>query len=128
MTAIHHQHIDEPAAWTRAEIGCKADVFSLDLSAADRAELDAALAATRERDLAMAAIGKADFPLPGLGPGLTALAREVEEGRGLALVRGFPVEEYGQTDIETLYWGLSTHLGTAVSQSVMGDRMVTSPT
>lgn len=123
MTAIHHQQIDEPGAWTRADIAGKADVFSLDLSAAERAELDAALATVRARGLAMEAIGKADFPLPGLGRRLAVLAHEVEEGRGLALVRGFPVDEYGAADIELLYWGLSTHLGTAVSQSVMGDRL-----
>ena len=123
MTAIHRLHADEPGAWTRADIGGKADVFSLDLSAADRGELDTALAAVRARGLAMEAIGRADFPLPGLGRRLAALAREVADGRGLALVRGFPVEEYGQADIEALYWGLATHLCTAVSQSVMGDRL-----
>ncbi len=37
------------------------------------------------------------------------------------LLRGFPVDRYAQEDIERLWFGLGTHFGRAVSQSVMGD-------
>ena len=47
----------------------------------------------------------------------------MQDGRGLLVVRGFPVERWSLADLETAYFGLGTHFGVAVSQSVMGDRL-----
>ena len=44
-------------------------------------------------------------------------------GRGFLLVRGVPVERYGERDATLAYWGLGLHLGTAVSQNAAGDRL-----
>ena len=42
-------------------------------------------------------------------------------GRGFVLVRGVPVERYGEEDASLAYWGLGLHLGRAVSQNAAGD-------
>ena len=47
----------------------------------------------------------------------------LDEGRGIIIVRGFPVGEWSSDDVELMYWGFGLYLGTAVSQSVLGDRL-----
>ena len=91
---------------------------------ANIADMEAALAAVRARGLPMEAVTKADFPLPSLQVRLVELAREIEQGRGFALMRGLPVDRWGVEDATAIYWGISTHLGTPTSQSRRGNRMV----
>jgi len=54
---------------------------------------------------------------------LHELRSELLFGSGLALVGGFPVDHLSETEIEVLFWVVGTHLGRAVSQSVMGERL-----
>ena len=61
-----------------------------------------------------------------LGPMAADVARwiaQVEAGRGLIVVRGFPVQECSVEQVELMYWALGQHFGAPVSQSVMGDRL-----
>ena len=88
------------------------------------ADMEAALAAVSARGLPMEAVTKADFPLPSLQVRLAEVAREIEHGRGFALLRGLPVGRWGVEDATTIYWGISTHLGAPTSQSRRGNRMV----
>jgi hypothetical protein len=49
---------------------------------------------------------------------LQAILDELRTGRGFAMFRGFPTEaDYTFKDLEKLYWGLCTHLGTGVTQN-----------
>jgi hypothetical protein len=73
------------------------------------------------RGLAWRDITRDDFPLPGLNAELTAAARELEEGRGIVLLRGLPVERYSEDELRQLLWGLGTHLGVARHQSASGE-------
>jgi hypothetical protein len=68
-------------------------------------------------------LGRDDFPLAAIAPDLEAIRRRLDDGRGIVLVRGFPVGEWSPEDIELMYFGLGLHLGNPVSQSVMGDRL-----
>ena len=45
-------------------------------------------------------------------------------GKGLACVRGFPVEQHSIEDLERIYWAFCTHLGYLVSNNSFGHRMV----
>jgi hypothetical protein len=45
----------------------------------------------------------------------------LESGRGFLLVRGVPVERYGERDATLAYWGLGLHLGRPVTQNAAGD-------
>lgn len=87
----------------------------------DLAELRAALEATRDRPMEL--IEAADFPLPGLGPKLAKIQRDLEEGSGAVMLRGFPVREYSEDEARRIFWGLGRHLGTPVSQSAEGERL-----
>ena len=107
---------DGPAAWRGAELD--PSDWIREFTDAEIAELEAALAGTR--GLAIGAIGAADFALPTLAPVLRRLQGEVVEGRGFGLLRGLPVERYEIEDTARLFWGIGSHIGSAVSQNAEG--------
>ena len=80
-------------------------------------ELRRATAAARDAGLGFADIDAARFPLPRLAAVAAGIGRELRDGRGFALLRGFPVEGHAFDEIEVMYWGFCAHLGTAVSQN-----------
>lgn len=63
------------------------------------------------------------FRYPALCALMDGVYAELQSGRGFVLLRGMPVGRYEQRDIEKLYWAMGTHMGTGLSQSVMGDRL-----
>lgn len=111
-----------PSVWRGAEFGGK-DAISFSLSSRHLEALDENLKTVRSAGLRTESIERADFPLEAIANELSSLSTELQDGRGILIIRGFPVDEYSLDDLETVYWGLGTHLGTAVSQSVMGDRL-----
>jgi hypothetical protein len=110
-----------PVAWKGAD-------FSNDFSWIYRlpqtalGEIDDALAAMRSRgDGGLHNMKKSDFPLPSIESALGDLLKEVEHGRGFVLIRGLPVEKYTVAEIETIYLGIGSHFGTALSQNDKGE-------
>ena len=97
----------QASAWLVNEFSSKDD-YSFDLQPRHLDELETALRSVAARDLQQADINPETFVLPSLGDTLAALKDEVVNGRGLALLRGFPVHSYTLTELETLYWGLGT--------------------
>ena len=59
--------------------------------------------------------------MPGLGPRLSALRRDLRAGRGFALVKGIDVSRHSEIDLRRIFLGISSYLGTSVSQSFRGD-------
>lgn len=114
--------VNGASVWTGNDLGGK-QAICFDLQARHLEALDADMRAARRRDLQTEVIARRDFPLHTIAGELAALSTELQHGRGLLLLRGFPVDEYSLADLEVMYWGLGTHLGVAVSQSVMGDRL-----
>ena len=112
---------DHPGAWRAVDVN--ADALSFDLAPAHVAALKDALAAVRARGLAITAVTAADFPLGPLAEPVRRLKAEMLDGRGIVFIRGFPAGSLPLEDEETVFWGLGAHFGTAVSQSVMGDRL-----
>jgi hypothetical protein len=62
-----------------------------------------------------------NFPLPTLGPLLRQAQYELEEGYGLILLRGFPVDGWIPKDLQLLHAGTASHIGTARPQTVFGE-------
>jgi hypothetical protein len=123
MTAVHDQPIAGPGAWKASDFPRGADDIAFDLGPQHRAAIAEAMEAIGARGLAMEEVTRRDFALPDVADELAALAEAIDRDRGIALIRGFPVDDYSQADIETIYWGIGTHFGTPVSQSVMGDHL-----
>ena len=61
--------------------------------------------------------GPGAFPLPSLAADVAAWSDELADGRGFLLVRGLPVDELDEHEVELAYLGLGLHLGSPVGQN-----------
>ena len=120
MSATTARPLTGAAVWHGRDLARSTD-WILPVSAAAVAELDAALAAVTARGLAWREIRREDFPLDGFGAELAAVRHELEHGRGIVLLRGLPVARYREDELRRLYWGIGTHLGTALYQNAHGE-------
>src|SRR5262245_43879643 len=109
-----------PMVWRGGDLG-QQRAWIRPLSAAAIAELDGALRRVQRRGLGWREVRKPDFPLPGFSAELAQVSRDLEWGRGLALLRGLPVARYSDDELRVLWWGIGTHLGTAVYQNAHGE-------
>ena len=117
---IRRTPITEAAAWTRADMEADPD-WRIRLTPTHVAALDRALAAVQARGLPFAAVTKADFPLPEWEGLLATLWRQISAGRGVALLRGLPVERYTEAEARLIFWGIGTHLGMGVTQNAAAE-------
>ncbi len=91
------------------------------LSGAERAEARNALDAVSGRDVLT--ITADNFPLPSLARKLDLINDEIEGGRGVALIRGAPIEDLDSEAIERLFWGISSHICYPEAQDRSGKRL-----
>ena len=121
-TPIRTDSIDGAMAWTGDDITSKEElVFELTPShvAALREIFDRTL--DRDRD----EILLEDVQHPELDSDLRrGVYEELMFGRGLVIVRGFPVDEYSIDELERVYWAVCWHIGYPVSNNSFGHRMV----
>ena len=114
-----YRKIVAPFAWSGADLQRSAE-WMRPFAREELAEIDSALRSVKERGLEWADITREDFPLPRFSAELAKIAQELETGRGMILLRGLPIA-YTADDLRTVYWGIGTHLGTAVSQGGRGE-------
>jgi hypothetical protein len=107
-------------AWVGPDLAGSTD-WIRPVSAAAIAECDAALAGLARRGLTWPSFGRQDFPLPMFARELDAVLDELENGRGVVLLRGIPVERYTEHELKNLYWGLGSHLGHIRYQNARGE-------
>ena len=120
-STVRNRPFDHPAAWKATDFAGKDDI-AVDLAPRHLRALDDALAALNARKPAsLGDMVRDDFPLAAIADDLDDWRRELDHGRGIVLLRGFPLERYDPDDIERLWFGLGMYFGRAVSQSVMGD-------
>ncbi len=118
------QAVHEAMSWTRAELG-SLDAVTFALDDAMRREL----AATVTTASAGAAPEGAPVPaMPALDALLARAQREVQSGRGMALVRGLPTEGMPNAGLTLeaftrAVWAVGTRFGSALSQNAQGERI-----
>jgi len=108
-----------PSVWHGRDLQPRTDWIRT-FSGAELAEMDAAVRAFKTSGAPLTGISPARFPLPLLGPSLGEILAELLEGRGFAMLRGFPVDRYTRDEQAIAYMGLGAHLGTARSQNAKG--------
>lgn len=113
--------VEGPAAWTARDM--ESGDWAIPLAPADIRELDAALAHARDAGRDGLNIRREDFPLPGLTRRIREWAREIEDGRGFLVLKGFPVEQHDEPTLYALYWGFGAHFGDAIIQNYEGRRI-----
>ena len=121
-TPVHDAPIDHPSAWRVGDFATPAD-YTIELDAVQIGDIAAAMRRIKAAGVTLDTLGRADFDVPSLQPVIAEIRREIEDGRGFAVLRRLPVEDYSKDELGMIFWGLGTHLGTGVSQSVMGDRL-----
>ena len=122
MNTPYRQPIDHPSAWRGADFD-SLDEFYFPLREHHVDALDRALRIVQKKALGLDELSPADFQLPEIQDDINDIYHELIHGRGVVILRGLPVERYTLEELEILYWGLGTHFGEGVSQSVMGDRI-----
>ncbi|MBV9551239.1 MAG: TauD/TfdA family dioxygenase, partial [Alphaproteobacteria bacterium] len=95
------------------------DDIAFDLTARHRAALEDILHRTPKT--AIADILPADCRHPALDADLERVFDDIQDGRGIVIVRGIPVEDYSVDEVQRLFWALGAHFGRGVSQSARGD-------
>lgn len=115
-----HQKIDEPTLWTGPELATRGD-WQHTLTSAEIDEISAAVKSVGARP--WDSLQVEDFPLPTLAPKLNAAQQALEHGSGSFFLHGWPVEDFDLEDNRRVFWGLSRHLGTPVSQSAKGEKI-----
>ena len=90
-----------------------------ELTDGDIAEIDAALQAVKSANLEIPFTAQ-DFPLLTFRARLDELMDRVLSGLGVILIRGVPRERYSDEECGLIYWGISAHIGTPVSQNARG--------
>lgn len=112
---------DHPAAWKGFDVEGK-DSFAIDLTCR---HIDALANATqklkKDGKTQFHDIGQHDFELNPIVDDLADWQREITDGKGLLILRGFPVDSFSADEIELMWLGLGTHFGRPVSQSAMGE-------
>ncbi len=116
------REVQGPAAWT-AEDMRRDTAWIQPLDEDERAELRAAAAAIGRKARGLA-FGRDDFPLPRLGPRLARIRQALEDGTGVVLIRGIPLEDWDLATIEQVYWGIGAYLGTALAQTPRGELLI----
>jgi hypothetical protein len=112
--------LTSPAAWRGAEM-VRRDDWIEHLSTAEIADIERACTVVGERRLGLGDVRREDFPLPVLAAKVRRWAGELLHGRGFLLVRGLPVERWGEELSALAYWGLGQHLGTPGAQNPQGE-------
>ena len=120
-TAIYTEQVTDPMSWTGADFTSKED-FAFDLSRRNVAALESLLVKTANKDRDDITLD--DVHHPDLDDDLARLYQDLMFGKGLACVRGFPVEQHSIEDLERIYWAFCWHLGYPVSNNSFGHRLV----
>ena len=123
MTDIYRQQVPFPRAWRSADLAAGAEDFVTAFSVAELAAMEEALEVAKGKGLTLDDLERGDFEQEPISQLMTRVAAELRDGKGIVLLRGFPLERYSIDEIGMIYWGLGCHLGIGVSQSVMGDRL-----
>jgi hypothetical protein len=109
--------LETRCAWRRDTL---ADSYVHELSAEQVAEVEAALVHAEARVDDVLDITQEHFPLPTLGPVLAGITDDLINGRGVALLRGLPVERYSKDRAAAMYWGIGMHVGNPWPQNAKG--------
>lgn len=107
--------IRDASAWTRAVLEGDRS-WEIRLTPAQAEEVSAAVARVAGRGLRGAEFARDDFVLPGLAPLLRDVQEELENGRGVALLRGLPMDGADEERAARIVWGIGLHLGRPLKQ------------
>ncbi len=120
MSTLAREPVSHPAAWRSSEFASRDDL-AVELAPRHLRALQAAADALAASPAPPGELGPAHVPLADIASDVARWRDEVRDGRGLLILRGFPVGQVDEATLERMYFGLGLHFGRPVSQSKMGD-------
>ncbi|KAH9898756.1 Clavaminate synthase-like protein [Xylariomycetidae sp. FL2044] len=114
------KHIEGPTVWKPEDYANYPERWVHQFSEAELKEISDAADRFRELKLPLTGITRDNFPLPTFESSLDAMRREMLNGKGFILYKGFPVDEWGSHKSAVAYMGLGAYLGYPVSQNGRG--------
>jgi hypothetical protein len=111
---------DHRAAWKATDFA-SSDDFAVDLTARHIDALETDTARLKQAGAKHEDVTPQSFPLTAIREDVAQWRDEILHGRGLLMLRGFPVERMNAADLRLMFLGLGSHIGRPTSQSAMGD-------
>ena len=111
--------LNHPALWRASDLDGRDD-WKIDLTTGEVAELEAAIP---DVEGSYEDLDAPVMDLPLTGQRLRKIQHDLEHGTGASLIRGLDISEWSEDRCRRLFWTLSRHLGTPVSQSAKGERI-----
>jgi Taurine catabolism dioxygenase TauD, TfdA family len=112
--------IDHPMAWRGGDIASK-DEIAFDLTRRHATALGDLVARFQRERLGLGDILPRHCRHPSLDGDLARVFSEIQDGRGIVIIRGIPVVDLSVEEESMMFWALGAHFGRAVSQSARGD-------
>jgi hypothetical protein len=119
LPAVAMQKVVDPAGWDPESLK-DVESWSYKINDRDTAELRAGIAAVRSSGVPIAEILREHFPLNGFAEVLVDVKRELTDGRGIVMIRNFPVDDFSREETAIAYMGLGSYLGSPKSQNKYG--------
>jgi len=111
--------IRDRSAWKRADL-VGDESWICRLTERQGTEIERAFARVAGRAMRHEDVTRDAFPLEGLGRLVAAMRDQIENGRGIALLKGVPIEGKSVELVELLYAGIASHIGTSIVQDTRG--------
>ncbi len=112
--------IERPSAWIGEKMVKQKEKWITELLPEEIKELKQAAQNFIDNSLDLGTITKINFPLPLLEGKLKDIQFNLIKGIGFDLIRGLPVTSYTQKIAATIFCGIGTYIGRAVSQNAIG--------
>jgi hypothetical protein len=113
--------VDHLSAWRASDRD--RDSFVFQLQSHHLAALDQAVQNAKHNNKDAETLTLDDFSLGEIKSDIAAWREDVMNGSGMIILSGFPLERYSKEELGMMHFGIGTHFGTAMSQSVMGDTL-----
>lgn len=106
-----------PQAWTAAQVKDDSS-WTLHLNDEQKEQVHAAMCHARSLEKPFLTMTRDDFPLNKSTRSILNDAISLTQNRwGLALVKGFPVDDWTEDETRLAYWGIGLHMGVARTQN-----------
>lgn len=114
MSQVRTTPVTDASAWKAKDVQADESwIYRFDDGAI--AELNRALEEVKH--IPITEIKREDFKLERVAEDLKRVSDQVENGIGMAVLRGLPVLDYSKDDASRIYWGIGLHLGSPVTQN-----------
>jgi len=114
------QPITDASAWTGADLR-KDNSWIRNLSDDAANELIAAALDVKRAGYEFPNFNRSDFRIPELANTLSEIAEELENGRGFVLLRGLPIDQLDEEQLQIVFYGIGLNMGQPVRQNPKGD-------